>query len=76
MRAQTDQEILDFCREGGYTLMTHDADFLVLHSQGQPHRGIAYCAHGSLSVGNLVRALTILADVLEPADMANHVEIL
>ena len=52
MRAQTDQEILDFCREGGYTLMTHDADFLV------------------------VRALTILADVLEPADMANHVEFL
>ena len=76
MRSRTDEEILGFCRERGYVLMTHDPDFLALHASGHEHRGIAYCAHRSRSVGNIVRALTILADVLDAADMANHVEFL
>ena len=76
MRSKNDEEILRFCREQGYVLMTHDVDFLALHASGHQHRGIAYCAHGSRSVGDIVRALTVLADVVELPDMANHVEFL
>ena len=76
MRSRTDEEILEFCKEQGYVRVTHDADFLALHSSGHQQRGITYCAHGSHSVGSIVRALTILADVLDPADMTNHVEFL
>ncbi len=76
MRSRTDEEILKFCGEQGYVLMTHDVDFLAFHASGHEHRGIAYRAHGSRSVGDVVRALTVLADVLDAADMVNHVEFL
>jgi predicted nuclease of predicted toxin-antitoxin system len=76
MRSKADEEILRFCREQGYVLMTHDADFLSLHAAGHQHGGIAYCAHGSRSVGEIIRALTILADVVDSAEMTNHLEFL
>lgn len=76
MRGQTDSEILEFCQAQGYVLVTHDDDFLVIHASGGEHGGIAYCAHGSRSIGEIIRSLTLLSDVLTQADMANHVEFL
>jgi predicted nuclease of predicted toxin-antitoxin system len=56
-------------------IVTHDADFLRLASQS-PHPGIAYCASGTRSLGDLIRYLRLMSDCLEPDDMAGKVEFL
>ena len=57
------------------TLITMDSDFLILASRGVAHAGIAY-ASPTRSVGELIRAVMLLSDVLTPAEMMNHVEFL
>jgi len=52
-----------------------DSDFLVIASRAFIHSGIAY-ANPRSSVGELIRAIVLLHDVLTPADMQNHVEYL
>lgn len=66
---------LEYATRDGRVGMTQDADFLRLHAAGVHHAGIAY-APQQTPVGYLVRALTLLVDVLEPAEMVDHVEYL
>ncbi len=60
----------------GRVLVTHDSDFLHLRWKTTPHAGIAYCAMGSRSVGQMVRTLALMAEVLSTEDMANRLEFL
>lgn len=55
-------------------MVTQDADFLGIHSQGVLHSGIAFCAQGSLSVSQILQKLILIHDLVQPAEMANHVE--
>ncbi len=55
-------------------LFTHDDDHLALHAEGVEHAGIAYCHRLKRSIGEIVDALTLIWQVLEPDEMANHVE--
>jgi len=57
-------------------IVTHDSDFLRLHDEGHPHTGIAYCAQGARSIGELIQALALMYEVLEPGDMVGQVEFL
>lgn len=57
-------------------LVTSDSDFLNFHDQGRPHWGIAYCHQQSRTIGQLIHTLELIWEVLEPADMQNHVEFL
>lgn len=50
-----------------------DADFLTLVKAGETHAGIAY-ANLRRSVGELIRALVLLSDVVTPSEMTDHVE--
>jgi hypothetical protein len=75
MVGATDQDQLAFAARQGRVLFTHDADFLRLHAAGTNHAGIAY-APQQMPVGQIVRALMLIYQVLEPADMRNHVEFL
>ena len=52
-----------------------DSDFLILAGQDAPHAGIAY-ASSRMSIGEMIRAVVLLCDVLSSADMTNHVEFL
>lgn len=45
----TDDAQLAFARDNTRVMVTHDEDFLVLHGQGIPHVGIAYCPPLNLS---------------------------
>jgi hypothetical protein len=54
--------------------MTHDPDFLRLHSQAVPHAGIVFCHREERSIGELVRFLCLLSDCLEADDMSGSVE--
>ena len=55
-------------------LLKHD-DFLRLHAAGVEHGGIAY-APQSTSIGDIVRGLMLICQVLNADDMQNHVEYL
>jgi hypothetical protein len=41
-----------------------------------PHGGIAYCEQGSRTIGELIIALVLIHEVLEPGDMVNQIEFL
>lgn len=55
-------------------IVTQDADFLAKHDRGDHHFGIAYCKQGSRSIGEMVAALDLIYQVMEPQEMVNHVE--
>ena len=57
-------------------MVTHDADFLRLHAAGTSHAGIAYCLVGDLTVGELLRRLVLIYDLLSVEEMENRIEYL
>ena len=70
-----DSEQLSFALRERRVMVTMDADFLILARQGILHSGIAY-AGPTASIGEMIRSIMLLYDVLDPSDMANHVEFL
>ena len=75
-RGLSDEEQLGFALKAGRVTVTHDSDYITLATQGTEHAGIAYSKPGTRSIGELVRALLLIHDALEPGDMINHVEYL
>ena len=71
----TDEEHLSLAASSGKVLFTHDNDFLKLHAKGVTHAGIAF-AHQRTSIGRIVRALTLIHEILTVEEMANRVEFL
>jgi hypothetical protein len=71
-----DRGQLEFAAVSGRILVTQDEDFLRLHSQGMRHAGIAYCQQQSMSIGEMLRRLVLLSDLLRPEDVAGKVEFL
>ena len=73
--AASDEEHLDQAAAQGRVIFTQDADFLRLHAKGLSHAGIVY-AHQQTPIGDVIRGLMLIYQVLEPRDMHNHVEFL
>jgi len=73
--AASDEEHLAFARAQERVIFTQDADFLRLHAAGTVHAGIAYTPQQT-PVGDMIRGLVLIAEVLEPSDMADQVEFL
>ena len=71
----SDKEHLAFAFAEERVLFTHDADFLQLASSGIDHAGIVY-AHQHIPVGEIIRGLMLIYQVLDSADMINTVEYL
>src|SRR5260370_14609748 len=67
---------LAFAASHGRVMVTHDADFLRLHSAGTIHSGISYCVAGALPVGELLRRLILIYDLLSAEEMGNRIEFL
>lgn len=72
----TDEAQLAFAASSGRVLMTQDDDFLRLHAEGVPHAGIAYCRQQSMSIGEMLRRLILIHDLLSPQEIAGKVEFL
>ncbi len=72
----TDEIQLAYCRAHHRVLFTEDAGFLRLHAAGQPHPGLAYCHQQSRSIGDIIRGLVLIWEVLDPEDMQNKLEYL
>lgn len=71
-----DVDHLAHCVAEDRVLITHDEDFLVLHSKGVAHAGIAYCTLQKRSITEMIQTLVLLWRTLEPEDMRGRVEYL
>lgn len=76
LRTASDKRQLEFAVNEDRVLVTHDADFLRLAAAGSQHPGIAYCNKVSRSVGQMVRSLILMYEVLAPEEIRGHVEFL
>jgi predicted nuclease of predicted toxin-antitoxin system len=70
----TDEMQLEFAHSQKRVLFTQDSDFLRLHNSGINHSGIVYCVKGSCSIGEIIRSLTLIWEVLEPEEIRGKVE--
>jgi predicted nuclease of predicted toxin-antitoxin system len=76
LRTQSDIAQLAFIRQERRLMVTHDADFLRLATAGEEHPGIVYCDKASRSIGEIIRGLILIYEVLTPEEMADQVEFL
>jgi hypothetical protein len=56
--------------------MTHDTDFLHIASTTRDHPGIIYCSKTARSVGEIIRGLILIYEVLTSEEMRGQVEYL
>ena len=70
-----DEEHLARARREGRVLFTQDDDFLRLHAAGNQHSGIVYASQGT-AIGDIIRGLMLIYQVLDEEDMGDHVEYL
>jgi predicted nuclease of predicted toxin-antitoxin system len=75
LNGATDMEHLAFASSQRRVVATHDDD-LRLHAQGAAHTGIAYCRQQSMTIGELLRRVVLLHDLLSPEEMIGRVEFL
>jgi uncharacterized protein with PIN domain len=71
----SDAEHLERARREGRVLFTQDDDFLRLHAAGALHAGIVYTAQGT-SIGDIIRGLMLVQQILDAREMEGHVEYL
>ncbi len=69
-----DEEQAAYARSTGRVIFTQDRDFLRIHATGIPHPGIAYCEKDTRTIGQMIQGLIDIWEILDPADMAGHVE--
>jgi predicted nuclease of predicted toxin-antitoxin system len=60
----------------GRVIVTHDTDFLRLASQSADHWGVAFCKKNSRSLGEIIRSLVLIYEVLSPDEMRGWIEYL
>ena len=71
----TDADHLGRALSEGRVVVTQDADFLRLHASGSRHAGIVF-ADARLGVGDWIRGLMLVYQVLDADEMVGHVEFL
>lgn len=70
----SDEGHIDFARNEQRVIFTQDNDFLKHHHSGVNHSGIACCARGARTMGEIIQSLVFIWDALDPEDMENQVE--
>ena len=76
LRTASDAEQLAYARREQRVLITYDADFLRLAAAGTDHAGIAFCLRAGRSVGEIIRSLLLIHELLRPEEIENRVEYL
>lgn len=69
-----DEAHLAYAWSQARVILTHDTDFLRLHAAGARHAGIVYCRQQGRSLGELVRLLVLVWELLEPREMQGRIE--
>lgn len=76
LRTLSDHDQIRFAAASRRVLVTHDADFLRMHAAQTPHAGLAYCAKDARGIGEIIRVLVLMYEVLNPREMSGKVEYL
>ncbi len=71
----SDKEQLKYAIENNFVIVTHDVDFLSL-AMKLGHNGIVFVHLQKYSIGDLIRRMKLLWDVVEQQYMKNQVEFL
>jgi len=72
----SDKAQLEFATSRQRVIFTQDTDFLRMNQTNINHCGIVYCSQGTKSIGEIIRGLILIWELLEPADMLGKVEFL
>ncbi|HMB08404.1 MAG TPA: DUF5615 family PIN-like protein [Isosphaeraceae bacterium] len=72
----SDEEQLAYCRVESRVIFSYDEDMLRLAAAGVEHTGIVFRQQRKRSIGDIVRALVLLWERLEPNDMIGQVKYL
>jgi predicted nuclease of predicted toxin-antitoxin system len=76
----TDKQQLAYAHSLNMVLFTHDDDFLKitheLSAAGQSHSGIIYVHQQKLGIGESIRRLKVITELLTEDDFLNHIEFL
>lgn len=70
----SDDEHIKYALQEKRVIVTQDAGFIQRNRKGEKNYGIAYCAQGSLSIGEMIGALGLIYELLEPEEMMGRVE--
>lgn len=69
-----DTDLIAFAVSDGRVIVSNDHDLLRLHDQGVEHPGIAYGHQQSRTIGETIRALELIWEILDPEEMRNRVQ--
>ena len=73
----SDEAQFNYARANQLLLFTHDTDFLQLahqlHASNQEHCGVIYVHQNKMSIGECIRRLKELSELLEQVDFKNYV---
>ena len=72
----SDLEQVEFALSENRAIFTHDDDLLKIHQKGIEHAGIIYCNQNIRSIGDIIRGLILIWEVLEPEELKNEIEFL
>ena len=75
LRGASDESHIDRAREMQRVICTNDQDFLRLISSGIPHAGLVF-GSPQTTIGDWVKSLELLCEVMTLKDMENHIEYL
>jgi uncharacterized protein with PIN domain len=76
LRTAKDEEQLDFARRARRVLVTHDTDFLRFAGVDLDHSGIADCHKTARSLGEIIRSLILIYEILSLEEISGRVEYL
>ncbi len=74
-RGLSDLEQLEYAANNNFVIVTHDDDFISMASK-KKHSGIVYTHQQKYSIGDFIRNLKLLWDIVEAEEMKNHIEFL
>lgn len=57
-------------------ILTHDADFLRMANSSGNHLGIIFSHSKDISIGQCIRGVELIANILTDENMKNHIEFL
>ncbi len=72
----SDEAQLKFALSQNRVIFTQDTDFLRMNQTGVIHCVIVYCSQGNKSIGEIIRGLILIWELLDSSDMFGKVEFL
>lgn len=76
LSSEEDKAIMDKAKEKRRIIYTQDADFLRLHQAGYTHDGIIYHHPLAYSIGEAIRKIMLICEILSPEEIKGCIKFL